>query len=106
MINIAERFLSPDLNKKNRTTDPEWSSHTQPKSVEITIEKIKQLPRRSMTGIAGYDALGIVVIDCVNDGSEVTLRVSPPAPQAQDTYYYTTMIDRIRGLYDTRFAQI
>lgn len=106
MINIAETFLSPDLNKKNRRTDPDWSTHTQPKSVEITIDKVKQLPRRSKTGIAGYDALGIVVIDCVNDGSKVTLHTKVPAPQPQDNYHYTTMIDRMRGLYDTRFAQI
>lgn len=106
MINIAERFLSPDLNKKNRTTAPDWSSHVQPKAVEITIDKVKQLPRRSKTGIAGYDALGIVVIDCVNDGSQVNLYGKAPAPQLHDNYHYTTMIDRMRGLYDTRFAQI
>ncbi len=106
MINIAETFLSPDLNKKNRKSDPDWSTHAQPKSVEITIDKVKQLPRRSKTGIAGYDALGIVVIDCVNDGSKVKLHTKAPAPQPQDNYHYTTMIDRMRGLYDTRFAQI
>ncbi len=106
MINISERFLSPDLNKKNRATDPDWSTHVQPRSVQITMDKVGQLPRRSKTGIAGYDALGIVVIDCVNDGSEVRLHTKPPAPQPQDNYHYTTMIDRMRGLYDTRFAQI
>jgi hypothetical protein len=106
MINIAEKFLSTDLNKKNRAADPAWSTHAQPKSVEITIDKVKQLPRRAKTGIAGYDALGIVVVDCVNDGSKVKLHTEAPAPQAQDNYHYTTMIDRMRGLYDTRFAQI
>jgi hypothetical protein len=106
MINVAESFLSPGLNKKNRETDPEWSTHAQPKSVEITIDKVKQLPRRSKTGISGYDALGIVVIDCMNDGSEVKLHTKPPAPQPQDNYHYITMIDRLRGLYETRFAQI
>ncbi len=105
-INIASRFLSPDLNKRNRATDPVWSTHVQPKSVEITIDKVKQLPRRSKTGITGYDALGIVVIDCVNDGSKVKLHGDPPAPQPSDNYHYTTMIDRMRGLYDTRFAQV
>ncbi len=106
MINIADRFLSSDLNKENRATNPNWSTHRQPKSVDITLAKIKQLPRRSQTGVAGYDALGILVVDCVNDGSPVTLHTTTPAPQAQDTYHYTTMIDRLRGIYDTRFAQI
>lgn len=106
MINIAENYLSPDLNKKHRATDPEWSTHDQPKSVNITMDKVKQLPRRSKVGIDGYDALSIVVIDCPNDGSKVRLVTQPPAPQPQDVYYYASMIDRLRGLYDTRFAQI
>jgi len=106
MINIAERFLSPGLNQENRATNPKWNLHRQPKSVNITIDKIKQLPRRSKTGIAGYDALGILVVECVNDGSQVKLITSPPAPQVQDNYHYATMIDRLRGIYDTRFAQI
>ena len=106
MINISERFLSPDLNKKNRSSEPDWSTHVQPRSVEITMDKVGQLPRRSKTGISGYDALGIVVIECVNDGSAVKLHTKPPAPQPQDNYNYTAMIDRMRGLHDTRFAQI
>ena len=106
MINIANRFLSPDLNKGNRVAHPQWSTHPQPKSVAITIDKVKQLPRRSMTGIAGYDALGIVVVECINDGSPVVLYTAPPAPQAQDNYHYAAMLDRLRGIYETRFAQI
>lgn len=106
MINAATKFLSPDLNKKNRTSDPEWSTHNQPKSVNITIDKLKQLPRRSKTGVEGYDALSIVIINCVNDGSPVKLVSSVPAPQPQDTYHYATMIDRLNGLYGTRFSQL
>jgi hypothetical protein len=106
MINIAETFLSPDLNKKNRVRHPEWSRHDQPKSVEITIEKIKKLARRSKTGIPGYDALSIVVIDCINDGSPVRLHTKSPSPQPKDNYHYVSMIDRLSGIYATRFAQI
>ena len=106
MINLAGRYLSPDLNKKNRRTEPEWSTHDQPKSVNIAVDKVKQLPRRSKPGSEGYDALSIVVIECANDGSPVTLRVGPPAPQPRDSYHYATMIDRLRGLYETRFAQL
>lgn len=106
MVNIAERFLSPDLNKKNRAADPEWSRHEQPKSVDITIEKVKQLPRRSRTSDQGYDALCIVVVECANDGSPVELHTTHPAPQPGNTYHYAAMIDRLRGIYDTRFLQI
>lgn len=64
MINASERYLSPDLNK-NRVDNPQWSSHRQPRDTEITIEKVKQLPRRIRAGEEGYDALAIVVVDCV-----------------------------------------
>lgn len=106
MINVAERFLSPDLNKGNRASNPTWSAHPQPKYASIAIEKVKQLPRRSKIGIPGYDSIGIVRVNCVNDGSQVSLYTKPPAPQPQDNYHYTTMIDRLRGIYDTRFAQV
>lgn len=106
MINASERFLSPDLNKQYRATAPQWSTHVQPKSVTIAIDKVKQLPRRSKVGMDGYDALSIVVIDCVNDGTVVKLVDQPPAPQQQDVYHYVSMVDRLRGLYDTRFAQV
>jgi len=106
MVNAAEKFLSPDLNKKHRASDPEWSTHDQPKSVSIVIDKVKQLPRRSKPGMDGYDALSIVVIDCANDGSKVGVVTKPSAPQPQDVYHYASMIDRLRGLYDTRFAQV
>lgn len=106
MVNAAEKFLSPDLNKKYRAADPQWSTHSQPKSVNITLDKVKQLPRRSKAGVEGYDALSIVVIDCPNDGSKVELVTKPPAPQPGEVYHYASMIDRLRGLYDTRFSQI
>ncbi len=106
MINSAEDFLSPDLNKQNRASAPVWSTHDQPKCVNITMDKIRQLPRRSKTGIAGYDALAMVVVDCKNDGSAVRLRTKMPAPQPQDAYHYATLIDRLQGIYATRFSQI
>ncbi len=106
MVNIAQRYLSPDLNKKNRQTDPEWSVHRQPRDAELAIDKIRQLPKRSKTGDTGYDALAIVVIDCVNDGSPVELVTSPPAPQPGDIYHYTSMIDRLAHIYATRFKDL
>ncbi len=106
MVNIAPRYLSPDLNKKNRQTDPEWSVHRQPRDAELAVDKVRQLPKRSKTGDTGYDALAIVVIDCVNDGSPVELVTSPPAPQPGDIYHYTSMIDRLAHIYATRFKDL
>lgn len=106
MINIAERYLSPDLNKKNRQTDPEWSQHNQPRDAQLAVDKVRQLPKRSKPGDTGYDALAIVVIDCANDGSPVKLVTAPPAPPAGDIYNYAAMIDRLSHTYSTRFKDL
>jgi hypothetical protein len=106
MVNIAQRYLSPDLNKRNRDSDPEWSTHAQPRSAQLAIDKIKQLPRRSKVGDTGYDALAIVVIDMVNDGSPVSIESAPPAPQPGDIHHYDTMIARLSGIYATRFKDL
>jgi hypothetical protein len=105
-VNIARRYLSPPLNKKNRADDPEWSIHNQPRDAQLAIDKVKQLPRRSSVGGTGYDALSIVVIEMVNDGSPVALITDPPAPQPGDIYHYDTMISRLSALYATRFKDL
>jgi hypothetical protein len=106
MVNLAERYLSPDLNKKERATNPEWSLHKQPRDAQLAINKIKQLPRRSKPGDTGYDALAIVVIDMANDGSAVRLVKGPPAPPPSDIYEYDSMISRLSGIYATRFKDL
>ncbi|WP_374659915.1 hypothetical protein [Phenylobacterium sp.] len=106
MINMSETYLSPDLNKKNRAGDPEWSRHTQPKDAQIAVDKVRQLPKRSKTGDTGYDALAIVVVDFVNDGRPVELVTRPPAPQPGDIYNYGSMIDRLGHIYSTRFKDL
>lgn len=106
MVNMSEIYLSPDLNKKNRTSDPEWSRHNQPKAAQITVDKVRQLPKRSKTGDLGYDALAIVVVDFVNDGRPVELVTRPPAPQPGDIYHYDSMIERLGHIYATRFKDL
>ncbi len=105
MVNIAERYLSTDLNKvpgEQRI----WSKHDQPRDAQLAIDKIRQLKRRSRPGDVGYDALAIAVIDCANDGSPVTLIEGPPAPPDRDIYNYVSMIDRVSHIYSTRFRDI
>lgn len=106
MVNLAQTYLSPDLNKKNRHSDPEWSQHKQPRDAQLAVDKIKQLPRRSKVGDIGYDAISIVVIDMVNDGSPVALVETPPAPPKGDIYNYESMIARLSGIYATRFKDL
>jgi hypothetical protein len=42
MVNLADHYLSPDLNKKNRSTNPEWSEHKQPRDAQLAIDKISR----------------------------------------------------------------
>jgi hypothetical protein len=106
MVNIAERYLSPDLNKKHRATDPDWSTHRQPRDAQLVVDKVRQLPRRARVGDTGYDALAIVVVEAANDGGVFRLVGSPPAPQAGDIYDYASMIDRTAHIYATRFQHL
>jgi hypothetical protein len=106
MVNVAENYLSPDLNKTNRATDPTWSRHKQPRDAGLAIDKVKQLPRRAKVGDVGYDALSIVVIKMTNDHSPVELVTTPPAPQPGDIYDYDTMLGRLSAIYATRFNDL
>jgi len=106
MVNLAERYLSPDLNKKDRANAPQWSAHHQPRDARLVIDKVRQLPKRAKVGDAGYDALAIVVIDAANDGGEVRLVEAPPAPQPGDIYHYASMIDRLGLIWATRFKDL
>jgi hypothetical protein len=106
MVNIASRYLSPDLNKKNRAVDPEWSAHDQPRDASLAVDKIRQLPKRAKPGDTGYDALAIVIVDCANDGTPVGLVSTPPAPQPGEIYHYASMIDRLAHVYATRFKAL
>ena len=106
MVNIADRYVSPDRNKKILTTDFEWSAHRQPRAAQLVVDKVKQLPKRAGVVGAGYDALAIGVVDAANDGGPIKLVRSPPAPPAGDIYDYASMIDRTANIYATRFQHL
>jgi hypothetical protein len=106
MINIAPRYLSPDLNKKNRASNPVWSVHNQPRDATLAVDKIHQLPKRSRPGDVGYDAFSIVVINCANDVSPIELVSTPPAPRPGEIFYYASMLDRLAHIYATRFKDL
>lgn len=97
MINAADTFISPPGLA---------NTHRQPKDTERTLQKVRELPRRSKAEDDGYDALGIVVVDCKNDGSPVSLVTSVPAPQPNDVDHYDRMIDRLATLYASRFKEL
>ncbi|NML73051.1 hypothetical protein HHL25_02815 [Rhizobium sp. S-51] len=105
MVNMSTEYLSPDRNK-GANIDLRPSSHAQPKSAQITVDKLRQLPKRSRPGEVGYDAFAIVVVDCKNDGSAIKVVTGEPAPQAGDIFNYEAMIERLAHIYATRFKDI
>jgi hypothetical protein len=108
LINGAATFVSPDMNKhalaKNAAV---VSTHKQPDDAEKVVTGLRDIQRRSAPNDAGFDALGVVVVSCRNDGSPVTRITShPPAPVAADDFDYARFVDRVAHLYATRFSRL
>lgn len=107
LVNIADTFMSSDKNPLGlNQPQPDITIHRQPGDAIRTVEKLKELPRRLRTGEEGFDALGILVVDCRNDGSPVSLVEAPPAPASSDDYYYDQMIRRAASQYAGRFPRL
>lgn len=108
LVNAASTFLSTDLNKRDLRNEPAVvSQHRQPGDAEKVVTGLRDLQRRTQISDSGFDAIGVVVVDCKNDGSAIT-RVSscPPSPLPNDDFDYTRFINRIAQLYATRFKEI
>jgi hypothetical protein len=103
MVNIAKEFVSTDLNKGADRKRLNYSAHKQPDATIRVIEKVHQIPRTKRQGETGFDAMGLVVVDCLNDGkTPVKLHTEKPAPQPGDIFHYESMVQRLAELYRTR----
>lgn len=102
IINAADTFVSPIINPQFPFTGTaEVSHHHQPMDAQGAIDKVGQLPRRTGDEGEGYDGLGIILLDCPNDGvTPVTLASSPAVPS---NYVYGRMVTRVANEYDVRF---
>ncbi len=105
MINAESQFLSPTKNPCLKWGAPQLvSKHDQPKELGLTIGRLAQLPRRQGLGSPGFDAICAFAVECRNDGvSAVELRESVPAPQPGDPLHYNTLVNRVVGMYQSRF---
>lgn len=104
IVNVASEFVSPIKNPDYPLTGvAEVSKHNQPKDALGAIDKVRQLPRRTSDEGVGYEGLGIVLVDCPNDGSPVTVASDPEVPE---NYQYDRMVTRIANEYDVRFRSI
>ncbi len=104
MVNSSERFISPTSNPYSvAEREPTYNAHRQPKDTEGVIQKVREIQRRSDTAETGFDAIGLVVVSCVNDGTPIAVRSDPPAPKPGDLLHYDSMIRKIANLYQSRF---
>lgn len=107
MVNLADSFISPSRNDFDiQEHEPRISRHNQPRDASKVIEKLRDLPRRNREGESGFDAFGITVVECHNDGTPVRLVEDPPAPRPGDIYHYEQMIHRLVHLYEQKFRSI
>jgi hypothetical protein len=106
MINCAESFVSPDRNRKRVRNDMfVVNPHKQRFVAEKTLAMIMKLPRRSAETENGFDAVGVSMVRCANNGSPVMLD-SVANVGLPDIVRYASFIRRISHLYSTKFAGI
>lgn len=104
MVNLSDTFISTDLNKFPKgIREPEINRHSQPRDTEKVIATVKEIQRRSDTAEKGFDAVGLVVVRCSNDGTPFEIVNDPPAPQPGDLLHYDGMIRKVAHLYQSRF---
>lgn len=104
LINAAPTFVSPLRSPSGPNSgDRVISYHRQPADFESVVAKVRELPLRSYSDGVGFDAIGIVAVDCRNDGSPVQL---VDAPTILKDYDYDSMITRVAHLYESRFHRV
>lgn len=107
-VNVAHEFVSSDMNKEY---DPRMrtqvSTHRQPDAAVRVMDMVDNLPRRTGGSDVGYDGLGVVALDLVNDcETPVIARQAYPAPRPGELFHYETMLRRMAHEYDARFYRI
>lgn len=107
LVNAAETFVSPDRN--------EWPLGSVPTKISIhkgnvgtlILKGLEKLQCRAKVDDDGFDAVGVVMIACRNDGSAIqVVTQSPPAPAPTANFDYSRFVRRLAQLYATRFARI
>lgn len=106
-VNAADEFLSPVVNNHATTAaDAAVTTHRQPADTLRVIGKVAEIPRRSTSSESGFDGIGITVLRLRNDGGDVRIVDTSPAPQPGDSFHYDGMIVRMANEYDTTFSRI
>jgi len=106
-VNSSPSFVSSVTNNYSLADHPVVESrHRQPGVTERVVQKVREIPRRSVASEVGFDGVGITVLDFRNDGGPISIVNVPPAPQPGDSFHYGSMIVRMANEYDTTFRGI
>ncbi len=96
-VNAADSFVTPSSAEKvNR--------HQQPRDARTVVDMIGNAIPTVEEFAFGYDAVGIVVVKCKNDGTTVTLVNDFPAPGTHDPHNYERMVRALCSKYGSRFG--
>lgn len=103
MINTAAEFVSPGLNTGRGK--PTVNQHRQPDDALAVLAKVMELPRRSDERGVGFDAIGVTMVSCRNDGSPII--PDPSVGEKVDQIArYDALIQRLSHLYAARFSAL
>jgi hypothetical protein len=87
LVNAAPTFRTPSGTGKHTNV------HSQPDDAGRVVKMLSEaLPLASDSSPYGFDAIGVTVIDCRNDGSPVVVEKASPAPSTSDHVHYDRMI--------------
>lgn len=107
LVNSSDTFVSPDKNEWPLGSVPTRVSHHKENAATLVLEGLAKLQCRSKVDDDGFDAVGVVVVACRNDGSPIRhVTESPPAPLPTTDFDYGRFVRRVAQLYATRFARI
>lgn len=98
LVNASPTFVTPSgagtLNK-----------HNMPEDAARVVQMLRTaIPRASDTNTYGFEAIGVTVLDCANDGRPVKVVEQSPAPARSDAIRYDRMITAICSEYRFRFG--
>lgn len=105
-INISDTFISTSQNKRvDAHLSPVVNPHDQPDVSKKVYDMIwEKLARRSSPDQSGYDAIGITLLVCKNDGSVITVADDFGDGSSVDPIMrYSNFIGRLSTIYSTRF---
>lgn len=98
LVNAAPVFRTPSGNGQQVNT------HSQPDDARRVVKMLSEaLPLAADSKQLGFDAIGVTVIKCQNDGTPVVLEADPPAPGKTDHVHYDRMIRSVCASFRSQF---